>query len=76
VWRRIRDIQNQIARTDDDPDRYRAMGIEIVFGTASVIGPNRVLVDEGRVLDGRFILLCTGSRPVEPDIPASPTPAT
>jgi pyruvate/2-oxoglutarate dehydrogenase complex dihydrolipoamide dehydrogenase (E3) component len=69
VWRRIRDIQAQIAATDDDPDRYREMGLEIVFGNARVIGSNRVQVDGDRVLDGRFILLCTGSRPVEPDIP-------
>jgi pyruvate/2-oxoglutarate dehydrogenase complex dihydrolipoamide dehydrogenase (E3) component len=69
VWRRIRGIQAQIAATDDDPDRYREMGLEIVMGHARVTGPNQVTVDGGRVLDSRFILLCTGSRPIAPEIP-------
>ena len=69
VWRRIREVQLQIASTDDDPERYREMGLEIVFGHARVTGPNEVTVDSGRVLDTRFILLCTGSRPSEPAIP-------
>lgn len=74
VWRRIRRIQADIAATDDDPQRYREMGLEVVFGHARVTGSNEVTVEgdtggDGRVLDGRFILLCTGSRPIEPSIP-------
>ena len=69
VWRRIRDVQAQIAVTDDNPERYREMGLELVIGHARVSGPTQVTVDGDRVLDARFILLCTGSRPVEPDIP-------
>ncbi|MUH50462.1 MAG: hypothetical protein F2789_04555, partial [Actinobacteria bacterium] len=30
VWRRIRAVQAHIARTDDDPARYRAMGLTII----------------------------------------------
>src|ERR1041384_882720 len=36
VWRRIREIQAQIAATDDDPQRFRDMGVEIVIGDARV----------------------------------------
>src|SRR5437868_6971925 len=42
VWKRIRAIQQEVASTDDDPDRYRAMGIEIIHGAARVVGPNTV----------------------------------
>ncbi|MGH2686573.1 MAG: dihydrolipoyl dehydrogenase family protein, partial [Actinomycetota bacterium] len=38
-----------------------------VHGHARVAGPNAIDVD-GRRLDTRFILLCTGSRPAEPRI--------
>jgi len=68
VWSRIRAIQQQIASTDDDPARYQRMGVEIILGSARVTGPHTVQVDD-RVLDTRFILLCTGSRPVIPPVP-------
>lgn len=68
VWARIRTIQDEIARSDDDPARYEAMGVEIVRGSARVTGPHTVVAGD-RTLDARFILLCTGSRPVVPPIP-------
>jgi pyruvate/2-oxoglutarate dehydrogenase complex dihydrolipoamide dehydrogenase (E3) component len=68
VWRRIREVQEQIASTDDSPERYEAMGVELVRGRAGVAGPHAVAVD-GRTLETRFILLCTGSRPAVPDVP-------
>jgi pyruvate/2-oxoglutarate dehydrogenase complex dihydrolipoamide dehydrogenase (E3) component len=43
VWDRIRSVQQQIASTDDDPDRYREMGAEIVMGAARLTGPNTVV---------------------------------
>ena len=68
VWDRIRGIQEAIAATDDDPARFRELGIEIVFGSARLTGPHTVEV-EGRRLETRFVLLCTGSRPSVPPIP-------
>ena len=68
VWARIRAIQDQIAATDDSPDRYREMGVEFHFGHARLTGPNTVQVGEDEELRGRFILLCTGSRPAVPAI--------
>lgn len=75
VWKRIRSIQQEIASGDDDPERYRAMGVEIIHGAARVVGPNTVEVmgatDAGAdplVLETRFVLLCTGSRPATPPI--------
>ena len=74
VWKRIRAIQQEIAATDDDPDRFAADGVEIIRGQARIVGPNTVRVlgegtaGEDRDLEARFILLCTGSRPVVPPI--------
>ena len=68
VWERIRTVQDAIATTDDDPDRFRAAGVEIVPGTARLAGPHTVEVD-GRELRARFVLLCTGSRPAVPPVP-------
>ncbi|MDP1804062.1 MAG: FAD-dependent oxidoreductase, partial [Acidimicrobiales bacterium] len=69
VWMRIRSIQQDLAATDDDPTRFEAMGIEIIAGQARIAGPNTVeLVGQDRTLETRFILLCTGSRPLTPPI--------
>jgi pyruvate/2-oxoglutarate dehydrogenase complex dihydrolipoamide dehydrogenase (E3) component len=69
VWKRIRSIQQDLAATDDDPERFQAMGIEILAGQARIAGPNSVeLVGQDRTLEARFILLCTGSRPLIPPI--------
>jgi pyruvate/2-oxoglutarate dehydrogenase complex dihydrolipoamide dehydrogenase (E3) component len=74
VWKRIRAIQQEIAAADDNPDRFEAEGVEIVRGAARVVGPNSVRVlgegadGQDRELESRFILVCTGSRPVVPPI--------
>jgi pyruvate/2-oxoglutarate dehydrogenase complex dihydrolipoamide dehydrogenase (E3) component len=68
VFERIRGVQRQIAQAEDNADRFRAMGLDVIVGhPAHVIDRHRVSVD-GNELEGRFILLCTGSRPVVPPI--------
>jgi pyruvate/2-oxoglutarate dehydrogenase complex dihydrolipoamide dehydrogenase (E3) component len=75
VWKRIRAIQQEVATTDDNPERFAEMGVELVMGTARLSGPNTVVVtppnpSDGpdRELEARIILLCTGSRPAAPPI--------
>ncbi len=68
VWQRIRAVREAIATTDDSPERFEALGIELVHGDARLAGPNAVAVGD-RVLEARFVLLCTGSRPAVPDLP-------
>ncbi len=67
VWRRIHAVQDAIAATDDSPARFTDLGVELVAGDARVTGPHTVEAG-GRVLDTRFILLCTGSRPATPKV--------
>ncbi len=67
VWKHIRSVQQQIASTDDNPQRYEDMGVEIVYGHAKLIDKHRVQVGD-RTLETRYVLLCTGSRPAVPPI--------
>jgi pyruvate/2-oxoglutarate dehydrogenase complex dihydrolipoamide dehydrogenase (E3) component len=67
VWARVRAVQDEIAATDDSPERLLALGVTIVHGAARVTGPHRVRVDD-RELRARRILLCTGSHPSLPEV--------
>jgi pyruvate/2-oxoglutarate dehydrogenase complex dihydrolipoamide dehydrogenase (E3) component len=72
VWGRIRTVQATIAATDDSPDRFRELGVDLVEGTARLTGYRQVTVataDGDRVLEARFVLVCTGSRPSVPPVP-------
>jgi len=69
VWKRIRSIQQDLAGSDDDPERFKAMGVEVIAAQARITGPNSVeLIGQDRSLETRFILVCTGSRPLTPPI--------
>jgi len=65
VWRRIRDIQQEIAATDDNPDKYAELGVDLLWGDAAFDGEHRIRVGE-RVLTSKYALVCTGSRPAAP----------
>ena len=67
VWKHINAVQQGIASTDDNPQRFVDMGIDIVYGPAKLTGKNTVQVGD-RTLETRYVLLCTGSRPVVPPI--------
>ena len=73
VWKRMRAVRDEIAATDDDPDRYRRLGVAVVEGEARLAGPHEVEVTGAdgsrRTLRTRFTLVCTGSRPAVPDVP-------
>ncbi|MCH8919101.1 MAG: FAD-dependent oxidoreductase [Chloroflexi bacterium] len=67
VWKRLSEVQEAIATTDDNPDRYRELGVEVVIGEGTLVDEHTVRVGE-RALTARRILLCTGSRPATPPI--------
>ncbi|MFF2813296.1 dihydrolipoyl dehydrogenase family protein, partial [Streptomyces sp. NPDC058000] len=56
---------------DDGQVRWLdSAGIDLVRGRARLVGPRRVTVDGGRTFTARHaVAVCTGSRPVLPDIP-------
>ncbi len=62
VWKRIRAVQHDIATSDDDPRRFAALGVELVWGDARLLDAHTVAVGDRR-LRARFVLVCTGSRP-------------
>ncbi len=54
--------------THDDPERFRAMGVDVVLSPARLAGSGRVEVAD-RVLRAPRIVIATGSLPTAPPIP-------
>ncbi len=52
----------------DRPERFRTLGVEVVFGAGRFTGPERFEV-EGRVLTARRFVLATGSHAAIPPLP-------
>jgi pyruvate/2-oxoglutarate dehydrogenase complex dihydrolipoamide dehydrogenase (E3) component len=67
VWARIHAIQQQLASTDDNPERFRAEGVDVLLGPARLTSAGTVRVGEDEH-ETRYILLATGSRPAAPPI--------
>jgi pyruvate/2-oxoglutarate dehydrogenase complex dihydrolipoamide dehydrogenase (E3) component len=67
VLARIRAVQQELAASDDSAERFEAQGVVFRYGEATLTGPNAVSVG-GEEISGRFVLLCTGSRPSVPPI--------
>lgn len=63
----MRAVQAEIGK-NDDPERFRKMGIEVIFGTGKFINNHTFEVGHRR-LYGRKFLIATGSRPVLLPIP-------
>ena len=68
VWARMKAVRESIATTDDAPERFVDMGVEILQGRARLVGEHRIEVS-GRTITARYALVCTGSRPAPLDIP-------
>jgi pyruvate/2-oxoglutarate dehydrogenase complex dihydrolipoamide dehydrogenase (E3) component len=67
VMDRMRAAREQIAR-HDDPERFRRMGVDVVFGSAELGGTDRLTVD-GHSLQAKRIVVATGAMPAVPSIP-------
>lgn len=67
VMERMRVARDRVSQ-HDDPERFRRMGIEVVFGSAEMKGTDRVSVD-GIVMRSPRIVIATGSSPTVPPIP-------
>lgn len=67
VMRSMREAQSFVAH-HDDPARFRALGIDVIEGTASLAGRSEVRA-AGRTLRAKDIVIATGSRTAVPPIP-------
>jgi pyruvate/2-oxoglutarate dehydrogenase complex dihydrolipoamide dehydrogenase (E3) component len=66
VLESVREVRARI-QPHDDPERFRAMGVDVIEGTARFVSPHEVEVD-GRRLRARRFLIATGSRAAVPPI--------
>lgn len=73
VTEKLDTIRNEIYEDADHPDKFRAMGIDVVEGTASFVDPHTVRIaspgTEPREVTGRYIIIATGSSAFVPPIP-------
>jgi pyruvate/2-oxoglutarate dehydrogenase complex dihydrolipoamide dehydrogenase (E3) component len=52
----------------DSPDRFRSLGVEVIFGAGEFLDGKTFAVN-GRKITARAFVIATGSRPALPDIP-------
>ena len=67
VMQRVRSVIQTIA-PNDSPERFRSLGVEVIFGAGKFISRQGFEVS-GRMLSARKFIIATGSRPAVPDIP-------
>jgi pyruvate/2-oxoglutarate dehydrogenase complex dihydrolipoamide dehydrogenase (E3) component len=67
VMDRMRAAREHIA-PHDDPERFRRMGVDVVFGSAELSGADRLTVN-GHSLQAKRIVVATGATPAVPPIP-------
>ncbi|MBI5468491.1 MAG: FAD-dependent oxidoreductase, partial [Deltaproteobacteria bacterium] len=66
VMASMRAVQGRIGE-HDDPERFRKMGVEVIFGAGKFIDPDIFEVN-GERLHGRRFIIATGTRPLVPPI--------
>lgn len=67
VMEGMREVQRKIGE-NDDPGRFRKMGVEVIFGEGRFLDP-RTFEINGEKLSGRRFIIATGSAPVMLPIP-------
>jgi pyruvate/2-oxoglutarate dehydrogenase complex dihydrolipoamide dehydrogenase (E3) component len=67
VLREVHALQHTIYQRADSPERLRALGCDVIEGSARFASPRELLVD-GEPLDTRAVCVATGSRPLIPPI--------
>jgi pyruvate/2-oxoglutarate dehydrogenase complex dihydrolipoamide dehydrogenase (E3) component len=67
AMRYVRDVITDI-EPNDSPERFRRLGVEVIFGAGEFTDPRTFRVN-GRDLTAKNFVLATGSRPALPDIP-------
>lgn len=81
----VRSTQQKIEEEHDNPERFREMGVDVIFGSGCFMSPQRFVVNgavanrayrgrtadsgETRTLTSKKFVISTGSRPAVPPIP-------
>ena len=77
-WQRVmayvRGTQHAIEEEHDNPERFREMGVDVIFGDGHFESSDTFVVEdtengETRTLESKKFVISTGSRPVAPPIP-------
>ena len=77
-WQRVmeyvRGTQHAIEEEHDNPERFREMGVDVIFGDGHFESPDTFIVEdtengETRTLKSKKFVISTGSRPFAPPIP-------
>ncbi len=71
VMERVRSVIAAI-EPHDSPERFRALGVDVIFGDGRFVAPH-VFEVGGRRLTARTFVIATGSRPAVPPIPGLDT---
>jgi pyruvate/2-oxoglutarate dehydrogenase complex dihydrolipoamide dehydrogenase (E3) component len=58
----------QTIEPHDSPDRFRSLGVEVIFGSGEFLDGKTFAVN-GRKITARAFVIATGSRPARPNIP-------
>ncbi len=81
-WQRVmnyvRGTQHVIEEEHDNPERFREMGVDVIFGDGHFEASDTFVVahaesGETRTLESKKFVISTGSRPVAPPIPGLET---
>ena len=70
----VQSTQNYIEEEHDNPERFREMGVDVIFGEGYFDSPDTFTVEDrengtARTLNSKKFLISTGSRPLVPAIP-------
>ncbi len=71
VMRRVQQVISTI-EVNDSPERFRDLGIEVIFGEGQFISPTQFRVND-RAITAKSFVVATGSRPAIPPIPGLET---
>ena len=74
VMRHVRGAQATIEQEHDNPERFREMGVEVLFGNGHFDSASTFIVEDvenGKttILNSKKFVITTGSRPATPPIP-------
>ena len=81
-WQRVMEYvhgtQHVIEEEHDNPERFREMGVDVIFGNGHFESSDTFVVedtenDQPRTLKSKRFVISTGSRPVAPSIPGLET---